>query len=89
GYGTRWPTADDTNNYCATFEGDPGIDAEGQIMLDLPTGHRVDIRVRTPAPDLWLNKWSDGQPPSGGYHCYICPRPDSIARFCRRSPAEQ
>ena len=27
-------------------------------------------RIRTPTTALWLNKWSDGQPPSGGYHRY-------------------
>jgi uncharacterized repeat protein (TIGR01451 family) len=70
GYGTQWPTADVSNHYCATFDGDPGIDAEGQSMLDLPVGHRVVVRTRTPTTALWLNKWSNGQPPSGGYHRY-------------------
>ena len=27
-------------------------------------------RIRTPTTALWINKWSDGQPPAGGYHRY-------------------
>ena len=70
GYGTQYPTADGSNHYCATFGGNPGIEAEGESRLDLASGHSVLYRVRTPTPALWLNKWSDGQPPSGGYHRY-------------------
>ena len=70
GYGTQRPTADGSKNYCATFGGNPGIDTEGQSRVELPVGHSVQVRFRTLTPDLWLNKWSDGQPPSGGYHRY-------------------
>ena len=71
GYGTQRPTADGSQNYCATFDGNPGIDAEGQSRIDLAVGHSVQVRFRTLTPDLRLNKWSDGQPASGGYHRYI------------------
>ena len=70
GYGTQWPTADGSNNYCATFSGNPGIEAEGEVRIELPLGHTAHIRTRTPTTSLWLNKRSDGQPPSGGYHRY-------------------
>ncbi|MEI8082840.1 MAG: hypothetical protein WCI74_13465, partial [Actinomycetes bacterium] len=70
GYGTQWPTADGSKNYCATFSGNPGIDAEGEARIELPLGHTAHFRTRTPTTALWLNKWSDGQPPSGGYHRY-------------------
>ena len=56
--------------YCATFGDDPEIETEGESRLDLVSGHSVLHRVRTPTTALWLNKWSDGQPPSGGYHRY-------------------
>ncbi len=68
GYGTQWPVADSANSYCATFGGDPGIEVEGETRIDLPAGHSVLVRTRTPTPDLWIQKWSDGQPPAGGYH---------------------
>ena len=70
GYGTQTPTADGTTHYCVTFGGNPGIETEGESRLDLVSGHSVLHRVRTPTPALWLNKWSDGQPPAGGYHRY-------------------
>ena len=70
GYGTQWPTATASNSYCATFTGNPGIEAEGEARIELPLGHSAHVRTRTPTTSLWLNKWSDGQPPSGGYHRY-------------------
>jgi uncharacterized repeat protein (TIGR01451 family) len=70
GYGTQWPTATASNSYCATFAGNPGIEAEGEARIELPLGHTAHVRTRTPTTSLWLNKWSDGQPPSGGYHRY-------------------
>ena len=70
GYGTQWPTADGSNNYCATFSGNPGIEAEGEARIELPLGHTAYIRTRTPTTALWLNKRSDGQPASDGYHRY-------------------
>ena len=70
GYGNQWLTVDASKNYCATFGGDPKIEDEGEVRTDLPLGHTVHVRVRTPTTALWLNKWSDGQPPSGGYHRY-------------------
>ncbi len=69
-WGTQWLTADSSNNYCATFGGDPGIEVDGEARIDLPLGHTAHVRTRTPTTALWLNKWSDGQPPSGGYHRY-------------------
>ena len=70
GYGTQWPTANGSNNYCATFGGDPKIEAEGEARIELPQGHTAHVRTRTPSTSLWLNKRSDGQPASGGYHRY-------------------
>ena len=70
GYDTQWPTADGSNNYCATFSGNPGIQAEGEARIELPLGHTAYFRTRTPTTALWLNKWSDGQPASDGYHRY-------------------
>jgi uncharacterized repeat protein (TIGR01451 family) len=70
GYGTQTPTAAGNTEYCATFGDDTKIETEGESQLDLSSGHSVLYRFRTPTPMLWLNKWSDGQPPSGGYHRY-------------------
>ena len=70
GYGTQWLTVDGSGNSCATFGGDPGIDAGGEIRVDLPPGHSVLLRFNTLSPNLWLDKRSDGQPPLGGYHRY-------------------
>ena len=70
GYGTQNVTANAAQNYCATFGGDPGIDAEGEASVYLPAGHRALVRFRTPTPALWLDKWSDGEPAAGGYHRY-------------------
>ena len=69
GYGTQWPPVVGSE-YCATFTGNPGIEAEGEVRIELPLGHTAHIRTRTPTTSLWLNKRSDGQPPAGGYHRY-------------------
>ena len=71
GFGTQNPVANATNNYCVTFDGNPGIEAEGETRFDTPMGHSAHVRFSTPSADLWLNKWSDGQPASGGYHRYV------------------
>ena len=70
GYGTQLFTVDGSKNYCATFGGDPKIEDEGEVRTELPLGHTAHIRTRTPTTSLWINKWSDGQPPAGGYHRY-------------------
>ena len=62
GYDTQWPMADGSNNYCAAFGGNPGIEAEGEARIELPLGHTAYVRTRTPTTALWLNKWSDGHP---------------------------
>jgi hypothetical protein len=67
GYGSKQVTVGQDGHYCADFSdrGDPQIGDEGQVDFQNQDGHRLLVRFRTPAPDLWLQKWADSQPPAG------------------------
>ena len=79
GYRDTSVTVSPDGTYCADLSelGDPQIEDQGQVSFHNEDGHCIAVRFRTPSPDLWLQKWGEGEPVSGRTY-------DWTLRYCNQ-----